>query len=416
MKQRLRLATRQAEPRGLQARGSTGKGAQMATGMRESESTTPVVPVPLLNLAANFAQVRDPVLAEIAEICDSGHYVLGPKVTAFEEALAAYCGSRYALGVSSGTDALLVALMALGIGRGDEVIVPTFTFFATAGSVARVGARPVFCDIDAETYGLDVGQVEEKLTMQTKAVIPVHLYGQLADMRPLLNAVNRYGIAVIEDAAQAIGAKERGPDGKTAGAIGTFGCLSFYPTKNLGAIGDAGALLTNDARLHEKATKLRLHGETERYHHAYVGGNFRIDPIQAAVLSIKLKHLGRWNTERRKRAARYNELFEQTGLVPEHVRLPAEVNGVHVYHQYVIRARYRDELFRHLCQRNIGAGVYYPIPLHLQECFAYLNHKPGDFPHAEKAAEEVLALPIYPELSDAQQEAVVESVRSFYRR
>jgi dTDP-4-amino-4,6-dideoxygalactose transaminase len=381
----------------------------------EATLSTPT-PVPPLNLAANFAQVRDEALAEITGICESGRYVLGPKVAAFEQALAAYCGSKHALGVSSGTDALLVALMALGTGPGHEVIVPTFTFFATAGCVSRLGARPVFCDINPETYNLDVGQVEEKLTMQTKAVVPVHLYGQMADMRPLLNAVNRYGIAVIEDAAQAIGAKEPGPNGKTAGAIGTIGCLSFYPTKNLGAIGDAGALLTNDAKLHEKAVKLRLHGETTRYHHAYIGGNFRIDPIQAAVLSIKLKHLDRWNAERRRRAAHYDEMFEQAGLVPEHIRLPADQGGTHVYHQYVIRARRRDELVAYLQQRKIGAGIYYPVPLHLQECFAYLKHKPGDFPHAEKAAAEVLALPMYPELTDAQQEAVVRAIGAFCRR
>jgi dTDP-4-amino-4,6-dideoxygalactose transaminase len=369
-----------------------------------------------LNLAANFKQVREEVLAELTEICDSGYYVLGPKVAAFEEALAAYCGSKHALGVSSGTDALLVAMMTLGIGRGDEVIVPTFSFFATAGCVARLGARPVFCDIDPETFNIDVRQVEEKLTMQTKAVIPVHLYGQLADMRPLLSAVNRHGIAVIEDAAQAIGATESDSDGRKAGAIGTFGCISFYPTKNLGAIGDAGALLTNDAKLHERATKLRLHGETTRYHHTLIGGNFRIDPVQAAVLSIKLKHLDKWNAVRRERATRYGKLLEQAGLVPEHVQLPRELNGTHVYHQYVIRTGRRDELLKHLQERKVGAGIYYPIPLHLQECFAYVGCKRGDFPHAEKAADEVLGLPIYPELTDEQQEAVVEAIAGFYRR
>jgi dTDP-4-amino-4,6-dideoxygalactose transaminase len=377
---------------------------------------TPTTPVPSLNLSANFKEVRQEVLAELTEICDSGHYVLGPKVTAFEEALAAYCGSNYALGVSSGTDALLVAMMTLGIGRGDEVIVPTFSFFATAGCVARLGARPVFCDINPETCNIDVGQVEAKLTMQTKAIIPVHLYGQLADMRPLLSAVNRHGTAVIEDAAQAIGATESAPHGKKAGAIGTFGCISFYPTKNVGAIGDAGALLTNDAQLHEKATKLRLHGETKRYHHALIGGNFRIDALQAAILTIKLRHLDQWNELRRQRAARYGELFEQSGLVPEHVRLPADLYGTHVYHQYVIRANRRDDLFNHLQERKIGAGIYYPIPLHLQECFAYLGHKPGEFPHAEKAAAEVLGLPMYPELTDAQQRAVVDAISGFHKR
>ena len=374
---------------------------------------TSTTPVPPLNLGANFAQVRKEVLAELTEICDSGYYVLGPKVAAFEKALATYCGSKHALGVSSGTDALLVAMMALGIGRGDEVIVPTFSFFATAGCVARLGAKPVFCDVSPDTCNIDVGQVEEKLTMQTKAVIPVHLYGQLADMRPMLATVNRHGIAVIEDAAQASGASESGPDGKKAGAIGTLGCISFYPTKNLGAIGDAGALLTNDAKLHEKATKLRLHGETTRYHHTLIGGNFRIDVIQAAILTIKLKHLDRWNELRRQRAARYAELFEHSGLVPEHVRLPREVHGTHVYHQYVIRASRRDELFKHMQGRKIGVGIYYPIPLHLQECFAYLNHKPGEFPYAEKAAAEVLGLPMYPELTDTQQEAVVGAIADF---
>jgi dTDP-4-amino-4,6-dideoxygalactose transaminase len=388
----------------------------MPAGAQKSDATTPVTPVPPLNLAASFKQVREEVLAEITAICDSGYYVLGPKVAAFEDVLAAYCGRKHALGVSSGTDALLLAMMTLGIGPRDEVIVPAFTFFATAGCVARLGARPVLCDIDPRTYNIDVGQVEEKLTMQTKAVVPVHLYGQLADMRPLLSAVNRHGIAVIEDAAQAIGARESGPDGKRAGGIGTFGCISFYPTKNLGAIGDAGALLTDDDKLHEKATKLRLHGETTRYHHALIGGNFRIDPIQAAILTVKLKHLDQWNGRRRKRAACYNELLTGAGLVPEHVQLPADVASNHVYHQYVIRADRRDELIAYLHERKIGAGIYYPVPLHMQECFAYLKHKPGDFPHSEKAAAEVLALPIYPELTDPQQEAVVTAIRDFYRR
>jgi dTDP-4-amino-4,6-dideoxygalactose transaminase len=401
----------------------------MPAGVQKREPAPPPAPVPPLNLAADFARIRDELLAEITEICDSGYYVLGPKVAAFEQALADYYGSKHALGVSSGTDALLVALMTLGIGHGDEVIIPTFTFFATAGCVTRVGARPVFCDVDPETYNIDVSQIEEKLTMRTKAVIPVHLYGQLADLRPLLSCVNRHGIAVIEDAAQAHGAREPGPAGRMAGAIGTFGCVSFYPTKNLGAIGDAGALLTNDTRLHEKATKLRLHGETTRYHHAYVGGNFRIDALQAAILTVKLRYLDAWNTQRRARAARYASLLEDAGLVPEHVRPPKVAASAltqraagndegppsHVYHQYVLRAQRRDELLHYLQGQKIGAGVYYPVPLHLQECFAYLGHKPGDFPLAEQAAAEVLALPIYPELTDAQQESVVAAIKAFYR-
>ncbi len=376
-------------------------------------TATDLTPVPPLNLAENFRQIRDELLPVIIEICDSGYYVLGPRVAAFEQELAAYCGARHALGVSSGTDALLVALMTLGIGRNHEVIVPAFTFFATAGCVARVGARPVFCDIDPQTFNLDVGQLEDKLTPRTKAVIPVHLYGQVADMRAILDTVNRHGIAVIEDAAQAIGAREAG-GGQKAGAIGTFGCISFYPTKNLGALGDAGALLTNDDRLYEKATKMRLHGETTRYHHQFVGGNFRIDPLQAAALSVKLRHLDAWNQRRRALAERYGRLLTEAGVVGTHVRLPRDLTGSHVYHQYVLRVSRRDELFAYLQQRKIAAGIYYPVPLHLQECFAHLGCQRGDFPHAERAADEVLALPIYPELTENHQEVVVDAIRAFF--
>jgi len=373
-------------------------------------------PVPPLNLAGNFQQVREELLAEITEVCESGYYVLGPKVAGFEKALGEYTGAKHAVGTSSGTDALLMSLMALEIGRGDEVIVPAFTFFAAAGCVARVGARPVFCDIDPQTYNLDVGQVEGKLTTRTKAVIPVHLYGQLADLPSLFKIVGRHGIAVIEDAAQAIGASAAGPDGKMAGTLGTCGCLSFYPTKNLGAIGDAGAFLTNEDKLAETARLLRVHGSGHTYHHSRIGGNFRIDALQAAILTIKLKYLDAWNERRRERAARYTQLLEDAGLVPEHVRPPREVNAVHVYHQYVIRAQRRDELTEHLRARKIGCGVYYPVPLHLQECFAQAGGKPGDFPEAETAAAEVLALPIYPELTDGQQDAVVAAIAGFYRR
>jgi dTDP-4-amino-4,6-dideoxygalactose transaminase len=382
----------------------------------KNESDTAPTPVPPLNLAGNFQQVREEVLAEITAICESGYYVLGPKVVAFEEALAGYTGAKHAVGTSSGTDALLTALMALDIGRGDEVIVPAFTFFATAGCVTRVGARPVFCDIDPETYNLDVGQIEDRLTTRTKAVIPVHLYGQLGDLPALFKIVGRHGIAVIEDAAQAIGAKYDETDAQSAGAFGTCGCLSFYPTKNLGAIGDAGAFLTNDHKLAETARLLRVHGSGHTYHHSRIGGNFRIDALQAAILTVKLKHLDAWTARRRERAARYTRLLEDAGLVPEHVRPPKELNGVHVYHQYVIRVQRRDELAEHLKARKIGCGVYYPLPLHLQECFAYLGGKPGDFPESEKAAAEVLALPIYPELTDGQQDAVIAAIAAFCRR
>lgn len=379
-------------------------------------STPDTIPVPPLNLVASFEQVRDEVLAEMQEVAASGYYVLGPKVVAFEQALAEYCGVKHALGLSSGTDALLLAMMALGIGRDDEVIVPTFTFFATAGCVARLGARPVFCDIDPKTFNIDVKQLEERITLRTKAVIPVHLYGQMADLRPIFQAVNRHGIAVIEDAAQAIGAVEPEPHRGKAGALGTFGCLSFYPTKNLGAMGEAGALLTNSDKLHDLATKLRLHGETSRYHHARIGGNFKIDALQAAILSVKLRHLDGWIEQRRARAAGYTERITAAGLAPDLVQPPAELHGRHVYHQYVIRAQRRDELAEFLRGRGIGAGVYYPVPLHMQECFAYLGGREGDFPHSERAAREVLGLPIYPELTDPQQGAVVAALATFYAR
>ena len=384
----------------------------------ETRSARPQIaggPVPALNLVANFAGLRDELLTELQAVAASGQYVLGPKVAAFERSLAEYCGTKHAVGVSSGTDALLIALMALDVGAGDEVIVPAFTFFATAGTVARLGARPMFCDIRPDDYNLDVELVERLITPRTRAIIPVHLYGQLADIRPLLEITARRGVPVIEDAAQAIGATEHLDGGRMAGSFGVFGALSFYPTKNLGALGDAGALLTNDDALAELAVKLRIHGSGHTYYHERIGGNFRIDAIQAALLNVKLRHLESWTAQRRQRAARYTRLLETAGLVPEHVQPPAEVRGRHVYHQYVIRARRRDELAQFLKERQIGCGVYYPLPLHMQKCFAHLGHKPGDLPQAERAAAEVLALPIYPELTDAQQEAVVAAIAAFYR-
>jgi dTDP-4-amino-4,6-dideoxygalactose transaminase len=386
----------------------------MATSANASVPGPQPIPVPALNLPAQFAALREELLTELTAVATSGYYVLGPKVAAFEEALARYCGTKFAVGLSSGTDALLVALLALEIGPGDEVIVPTFTFFATAGTVVRLGARPVFCDIAPQTYNIDVGQVERLITPRTRAIMPVHLYGQLADMRPLLSLAARHNLPVIEDAAQAIGA--RLPDGTLAGAFGLMGALSFYPTKNLGALGDAGALLTNDEQLAELARKLRVHGSGHTYYHERVGGNFRIDALQAAMLTIKLKHLEDWTEQRRARAACYTELITAAGLTPEHVQPPQEIHGRHVYHQYVLRAARRDDLLTFLKERHIGAGVYYPLPLHLQTCFADLGYKPGDFPHAEYAAAQVLALPIYPELTDAQQHAVVDAITAFYRR
>jgi dTDP-4-amino-4,6-dideoxygalactose transaminase len=387
-----------------------GSGETVSSTVRTSD-----VAVPPLNLAAGFAAIREELLREITAICDSGYYVLGPKVSAFEDALARACGAKHALGLSSGTDALLLALMALDIGPGDEVIVPSFTFFATAGVVSRVGATPVFCDIDPETYNCTRGHVEPLITSRTKAVIPVHLYGQLCDINPLLDLAKQKNLHVIEDACQAIAAADA--TGRQAGAFGLCGSLSFYPTKNLGAIGDAGALLfRDDTAFFEKCRQFRLHGETQKYHHQYVGGNFRIDALQAAILNIKLPHLDTWTRQRRQRAARYSELFTAAGLCPEFVRLPAERIGTHTYHQYVVRAGRRDELVKHLSERKIGSGIYYPIPLHLQECFAALGGRKGQLPHSEKAAAEVLALPMYPELTDEQQQAVVAAVADFYRR
>ncbi|MBI5864717.1 MAG: DegT/DnrJ/EryC1/StrS family aminotransferase [Planctomycetes bacterium] len=380
-----------------------------------TETASMATPVPALNLAANFHELRDELLAEIQAVCESGYYVLGPKVAAFEEALAASCGARRAVALSSGTDALLLSLMALGVGPGDEVVVPSFTFFATAGVVARLGAKPVFCDVHPDTFNAGAEHFERFITKKTKVLIPVHLYGQMAEMKPIEELARRRGLAIVEDACQAIGAREPGENGRYAGAVGTFGALSFYPTKNLGALGDAGAVLTSDEQMYELARRLRIHGSGHTYYHEVVGGNFRIDALQAAILTIKLKRLPIWARQRAARARVYNELFVASGLTPEFVHLPSERNGHHVYHQYVIRADRRDGLFEHLKQRKIGAGIYYPLPLHLQKCFLHLGGRAGDLPSAERAAAEVLALPMYPELTDVQQAAVVQAVREFYR-
>ncbi|QOJ15534.1 MAG: DegT/DnrJ/EryC1/StrS family aminotransferase [Planctomycetia bacterium] len=386
--------------------------------MSATASAAPAAPasvtVPPLNLPAAYAELREELSAELLAVAASGMYVMGAKVTAFEDALRAYCGCKHALGVSSGTDALLVAMMALNIGPGDEVIVPTFTFFGTAGTVSRLGATPVFVDVEPDTYNVNVAQLAAKITPRTKAVIPVHLYGQLADMDALLAVARPRGIPVIEDACQAIGATERADGGRMAGCFGEFASLSFYPTKNLGAMGDAGALLCNDDALHETARLLRTHGENPRYYHRLIGGNFRLDAIQAAVLTIKLRRLEAWTAARRERAATYTHLFVEARLAPEVIRTPVERRGRHTYHQYVIRAPRRDELTKHLTARGIGWGVYYPLPLHRQDCFANLGYQAGQFPVAEQAALEVLALPMYPELTEVQQRAVVEAIRAFY--
>lgn len=385
-----------------------------AAAARPSATTRETTAVPALNLAANFAPLREEILRELAAICDSGQYVLGPKVAEFECALAGFCRTPFALGVSSGTDALLLAMMALDIGPGDEVIVPAFTFFASAGCVARLGATPVFCEIDPRTFNVDVADAERRITPRTRAIMPVHLYGQLADMTGVLELAARKGLSVIEDAAQAIGARLEG-DTRTAGGFGDYGCLSFYPTKNLGAAGDAGALLSKTEALHERARLLRTHGEKPKYHHRRIGGNFRLDALQAAILRVKLAHVETWTAQRRARAEHYRRLFAESGLTPSQVVLPYETPGArHVYHQFVIRTPDRDGLLAFLQARNIGAAVYYPVPLHLQDCFRYLGHQRGAFPHAEAVASDVLALPIYPELTESQQTAVVDAITEFH--
>jgi dTDP-4-amino-4,6-dideoxygalactose transaminase len=366
--------------------------------------------VPLLDLKEQYAIIRPGIEAAIARVCASQQFIGGPEVDAFEQEVAAAIGARFAIGVSSGTDALLVSLMALGVGPGDEVITPTFSFFATAGSVVRVGARPVFADVDPETLMMGAEEVAPLMGPRTKAIIPVHLYGLCADMTPLMDLAARAGVPVIEDAAQALGAT---CDSRQAGTFGSFGCFSFFPSKNLGAFGDAGLVTTNDETLAAAVRRLRNHGAEQRYYHREVGGNFRLDALQAAVLRVKLPHLPRWNAARRANAARYRELFAGAGVAGS-VRLPREPLGrTHIYHQFVIRVPDRDGLRAHLTTAGIGSDVYYPVPFHRQECFADIAPKERSFPAADQAAAEVLALPIFPELTPAQQERVVGSIAEY---
>jgi dTDP-4-amino-4,6-dideoxygalactose transaminase len=365
--------------------------------------------VPLLDLQGQYAPLREELLAAIARVCDSQRFIGGPEVDGFEREVAAHLGVADAVGLSSGTDAILAALMALGIGPGHEVIVPTFSFFATAGCVARTGATPVLVDIDPRTYNVDPAAVAAAITPRTRAIIPVHLYGQCADMDPILETAATADIPVIEDAAQAIGATYKG---RQAGSIGAMGCFSFFPSKNLGAFGDAGLLTSNDAALAREVRLLRNHGAEPKYFHARIGGNFRLDALQAAVLRVKLRHLDGWTDARRVNGDRYDRLFaERDGA--DRVTLPFRAPACrHIFNQYVIRVRNRDVVRARLESAGIGCEVYYPVPFHLQECFAYLNHRRGEFPIAEAAADQVLALPIYGELTEAQQGDVVSTVLS----
>jgi dTDP-4-amino-4,6-dideoxygalactose transaminase len=371
------------------------------------------IKVPLLDLKAQHASIKEEVLAAVNAVFESQQFILGPAVGDCETKIAAYCRCQHAVGVSSGTDALLIALMAEKIGPGDEVITTPYTFFATGGSIARTGAKPVFVDIRPDTYNIDPAQIEARITPRTKAIMPVHLYGQCADMGPILDLAARRNLPVIEDAAQAIGAEYQG---RRAGSMGRYGCFSFFPSKNLGCAGDGGMVTCNDAAVAELLRVLRVHGSKPKYYHSLIGGNFRFASIQAAVVAAKLPHLDQWTAARQANAARYRRLFAATGLAESgRVGLPFEApNMRHIYNQFVIRVARRDELQAHLKTQNIGNEIYYPVPLHLQKCFAYLGHKPGDFPASEAAAQQTLALPIYPELSDAQAEHVVQSIAAFY--
>jgi len=374
--------------------------------------------VPLLDLKAQYQTIRAEILKVTGEVFESQYFILGPRVERLEKEIAAYCSSKHAVGVSSGTDAILIALMAAEIGPGDAVITTPYTFFATAGSITRTGARPVFVDIDPDTYNISCEHLESVLSAVTsaelaslKAVIPVHLYGQCADMDPILKVAAENNFVVIEDAAQAIGAEYRG---RRAGSMGDFGCFSFFPSKNLGAFGDGGAVTTNTDEFYEKVCTLRVHGSGPKYYHPLIGGNFRLDALQAAVICVKLKYLDDWTDARRENARKYRELFTLARL-DDVVRIPAESQDRHVYNQFVISVKaQRDELRGFLNDAGIGTEVYYPLPLHLQECYSELNYKKGDFPAAEHAAGHTLALPVYPEMSDDQQAYVVEKIKAFY--
>ena len=366
--------------------------------------------VPLLDLEAQYRPLRSEILAAITRVCDSQRFIMGPEIASLESELCTLLGVTHAIAVSSGTDALLLALMALGINAGDEVVTTTFSFFATAGAIVRVGAKPVLVDIDPVTFNIDPAQAASAITPRTRAILPVHLFGLAADMDPIMAAADRAGIPVIEDAAQAIGSTYKS---RPVGAIGAFGCFSFFPSKNLGAFGDAGLLTTNDPALAERARLLRTHGMKPKYYHHLVGANFRMDALQAAVLRVKAPHLAAWTEGRRANAARYRRLFRAAGLDAA-VTLPIEpADRSHIFNQFVIRTPERDALKRHLDQQGIGNEIYYPVPFHLQPCFADLGYRQGDFPHAERAAQDSLAIPVYGELTAAQQETVVSAVGQF---
>ena len=383
------------------------------------------IDVPLLDLKAQFVAIEQEVMQAIHDTCNSQRFILGPQVEDLEKKIAAYSQCQFGIGVSSGTDALLVALMALDVGPGDEVITTPYSFFASAGAIARLGARPVFCDIDPDTYNLSPAAVENWLSHNAerrdgqlinrgtggriKALMPVHLFGQMADMEPLIGLARNNDLKIIEDAAQAIGSEYR--DGKRAGSLGDIGCFSFFPSKNLGAFGDGGMCTTNDPALAERLRVLRAHGSKPKYHHALIGGNFRLDELQAAVLLVKLRYLDDWTKQRQQNARFYDLAFASL----HNVQIPIARPGRHIYNQYVLRMERRDELKQHLGNNQIGTEVYYPVPLHVQKCFDYLGYRAADAVESSSAAAETLAIPIYPELSQAQKQRVVDVITEFYR-
>ncbi len=370
------------------------------------------IKVPLLDIPLSYEAVLADVEKNINEVIRSGYFILGPVVEELERQIAAYCGAKYAVGVSSGTDALLISLMAAGIGEGDEVITTPFTFFATAGSISRLGAKPVFVDIEPTTFNINPKHIEKNITNKTRAIIPVHLYGQCADMDPILDLAKINNLTIIEDAAQAIGSKYKGGG---AGSLGDYGCFSFFPTKNLGGFGDGGMVTMASEELYEQVKTLRVHGSNNKYYHKVIGGNFRLDAIQAAVVLAKLKFLDQCTEKRRSNAQTYDRLFKEKGAT-DSLTLPQEIIPRHVYNQYIVRVKEkRDELRSFLGGKNIATEIYYPLPLHLQDCFASLGYKKGDFPESEKAADEIIALPIFPELTTDQLEYVAASISQFLK-
>jgi dTDP-4-amino-4,6-dideoxygalactose transaminase len=378
------------------------------------------VKVPLLDLRRQYENIREEITRATEEVFVSQHFILGPKVEELEKQIATYCGCEYAVGVSSGTDALLISLMAAGIGQGDWVVTSPYTFFATGGSIARVGARPVFVDIDEKTYNMDPHSLEAALSRMSagerarlKAIVPVHLYGQCADMEAVLDVARSLHLVVIEDAAQAIGAEYGRRDGSVsrAGAMGEYGCFSFFPSKNLGGFGDGGMVTTSSREIFQRLRILRVHGSEPKYYHKVIGGNFRLDALQAAILSVKLRHLDEWTARRSANARTYRRLFHEKGLDS---LLPLEKEKRHVYNQFVIRVgEKRDELRRFLSDKGVGTEVYYPVPLHLQECFRYLGYREGDLPVSEESAKKTIALPIYPELGEDSIRYVVDCICEF---